>query len=221
MATFNQFLLPSIEGYHPPRQKRSLAKVDRIKKALITLLESKSFKDISTIEIAETAAIKNVQSLYQYFEDGKSTIISLLGVECHLRQQAVLIDYFSQPEQAQLPLADLVRGLNQSLHHFYREHPEWVTVLHDPDIPLSLRVYRDLMRYSAAQLGADFLKARGYGHNRHVLALMINDVMYFIHEKSVTLNRQGRQLEVKIDQELETELETMIIRYLAPIDPLG
>lgn len=220
MSSAKQTIFPAVEGFKPPRQKRSAKKVEAIKVALIELLRTKSFKDISNIDISDAAGLKNVQSLYQYFEDGKNTIISVLAVESHLAQQKEIIAFFSGEGRVAEPLEDIIRGLNRTVHSFYKRYPEWVTILHDPDIPLSLRGYRDVMREAGGKMGAEFLKARGYGSERHVLALMINDVMYFIHEKSVSLHLRNNQLEVEFDYEVEDQLEIMIIRYLQPLDPI-
>lgn len=205
-----------VEGYHPPKQTRSREKVERIKDALIRLTITKAFADITNVDIANKADV-HVQSLYQFFEKGKYTIIAVITAEYDQLQKGAFHQFFNAEGRVEQSIETVAHDLLAASRQLYYLRPSTVATLHAVQIPEFLKKHREAVRQSGIAEGAEFLRKRGVGHRRLLVATFVNDIIFSMRQRFVQLKEsEDGELIILFDEDVEKELERVIVRYLEP-----
>lgn len=215
----------SIKGYNVPRQERSKVREKQLKDALVRLLaKGINYGDITNQDILDEANLHKKdksefykQSLYQWFEHGKDTIVSVLAAEYDAVWEKEVEVFFSDSSHLEKDAVAFVKAFNQRILNFYKNHKEVILVWNNQSIPASLRNPSEASRQLVTKLGVDYLQKRGVGQRRYFIAPVVYGVIFFMHEQSIQpIFHASKSFDIFIDLDMEEELEQLLIRYLNP-----
>jgi AcrR family transcriptional regulator len=206
----------TIPGYNPPQQKRGYGSAERVKNALVYLLsvDDRGFHKIRNQDMAKQAGV-NLSSLYQWFSEGKDTVIMVLAAESLALQNEVYTAFFTDPKRVNEPLQDFVVNLDNLIYAFYQQYPGTFPVLHMRDAPIPLQEFRNVARKFAVDLGVELLKKRGMSYERSRVALTVNDIFYYLQQRAMkVVPRDKDSFEVHYDEEARREMIRVVVSYL-------
>jgi hypothetical protein len=214
-----------MNGYNPPRQERGKVAEEKLKNALVQLLaKGISYADITNQDIVDEAnkgskgkPKLHMQSLYQWFEQGKDTIVSVLAAEYDKEFETVIEAFFQDSRWLERDTILFVQAFTKVGIDFYKAHKEYVLIWHNQSIPLTLRNPSEASRQRLMRFGSDFLQRRGVGQRRYIIAPVVYTILFLMRElsiQSVFDTRKG--FDLFIDKDIEEELERLLVRYLEP-----
>jgi hypothetical protein len=214
-----------IKGYNPPRQERGRIAEKKLKDALVRLLaKGISYADITNQDILDEANKQSrgksklyMQSLYQWFEQRKDTIVPVLAAEYDKELETVIEAFFQDSSHLERDTVRFVRAFTKVSLDFYKAHKEYVLIWHNQSIPSTLRNPSEASRQHLVKFGIDFLQRRGVGQRRYIVAPVVYTVIFLIHELSIQpIFDAQKGFDLFIDTDVEEELEKLLVGYLQP-----
>jgi hypothetical protein len=158
-----------------------------------------------------------MQSLYQWFEGGKDTIVSVLAAEYDMIWAEEITAFVNNPIHLKGDAKSFIRSFNKKVLNFYRTHKEAVLIWQNQSIPASLRNPSEAMQQFLVMSVADFLQKRGMGQRRYLIATVMYAVVFFMRELSIRPVFSAKKgFSLFVDSDIEEELEKLLVRYLQP-----
>lgn len=214
-----------IKGYNPPRQQRGKIVEKKLTDALLRLLaKGLNYTEITNQDILDEANKQSrgksklyMQSLYQWFEHGKDTIVSVLAANYDAHWAKELEAFFLEPSSLGKDTLAFVKALINLTLTFYQNHKEYLLIWHNQSIPATLRNPSEASRQFIMKLVVDFLQKCGIGQRRYLIAPVVYTVVFMMQElsiKPVFDTRKG--FDLFVDKDIQEELECLLVRYLEP-----
>jgi AcrR family transcriptional regulator len=212
-VTHGEKMAKSNEMRRLPKQARGEERIAAILQAAAEVFQEVGFDAATTKMIAQRANTA-IGSLYDFFPN-KETIASRLS-EQYLDEMRALYEELLADELVQVPLAQLIDRLLDPLVQYHRTHPGmlalWLKSQDDPRLSAMKQDLTDVLAQKTARM-----LTRRYPLCDEASALCYSRVcMHTVHALTA-LAIKGSE----IDDDIITELKTMICAYLRMVPGRG